>query len=283
MSTVHNPTNFEPKDYEVEDYLDNHRPEYCGQSVDEYAEEVKFWETDMERALGFDWRAKSHHCIHCGNGSVRWITAVLHIPTGERVVFGAVCTNRLGFADKVAFKLAQLQSKAEARKVRFTIWNKRQAFLSTHPEVADILARVDEPQHAKNLFVHDVIAKLNQYGELSPRQVECVISSMKRDDEYAARKAAEALEPQGDAPSGRVTVIGTVVSIKEQEGYMPGTTTLKMLVKLENNSKVWLTCTDDGIQRGDRIQVKATFQVSDTDAHFAFGKRPIIENIMRAS
>lgn len=281
-STVHNPTNFEPRDYEVLDYLDNKRPEYFGQTVEAYEAEVRFWEADMAAALGTDWRAKAHHCIHCGNGSVRWITVVHHLPTNERVVFGAVCTDRLGFANKVAFKLAQLQARADARKVRFTIWNKRQAFLTEHPEVAAILAHVAEPQHAKNLFVHDVLAKLDQYGDLSPRQVECIVSSMTRDNDAAARRAEEAVEPKGAAPSGRQTVTGTVLSIKEREGFMPGSVVFKMLLKLDDNAKVWLTCPDSDIQRGDRVTVKASFEVSHDDPSFAFGKRPIIANVEKA-
>ena len=116
--TVHNPTHFEPSDYEVQDYLDNRRPAYYGEGTEVYEATVKFWEADMERVLGTDWRKKSHSCIHCGNTNVRWITAVSHAPTGDTVVFGSDCTARLGFADKHQFKLALLQSRDAARKVR---------------------------------------------------------------------------------------------------------------------------------------------------------------------
>jgi hypothetical protein len=55
--------------------------------------------------------------------------------------------------------------------------------------------------------------------------------------------------------------------------------TEKMLMKLTTpahvNTKVWLTVPSNGdISVGDVITVKATFEVSRTDAHFAFGKRP---------
>lgn len=127
-----------------------------------------------------------------------------------------------------------------------------------------------------------MLAKLDQYGTLSTRQLAAIVESYNRDNTHAAAKAIEALEPKGDAPSGRVTVKGTVLSIKSVEGYMAGTTTFKMLVKLENNSKVWLTCTDNSIERGDRVTVKATFEVSRDDKSFAFGKRPIVESIQKA-
>lgn len=274
-ATVHNPTNFDPATYEVEDYLDNQRPPYCGGDPDAHRQEVDWWEREMERTLGSDWRAKKNHCVHCGNGSVRWITAVRHKPTDTVVVFGAVCTARLGFADKHAFKLAQLQARAEARKVRFTIYIKRQEFLAAHPEIADALTRVGEPVHAKNTFVQDVLRKLDQYGSLSDAQVSAVIKSMQRDVEFAARKAAEATEPKGAAPSGRVEVSGVVLSTKLVENAFGST--LKMLVKLTNNSKVWVTVPScETVERGDEVTFKATFEVSKDDASFAFGKRPTL-------
>lgn len=276
VPTVHNPTNFEPRDYEVEDYLDNKRPVYCGGHVEEYGREVAQWEADMLRVLGADWRAKAHRCAHCGNGSVRWITAVRHIPTGDVVVFGAVCTDRLGFANKHAFKLAQLQARDEARKVRFTIWNKRQAFLDAHPEITEALVAIARPEHAKNFFARDVLAKLDQYGDLTDRQVNAVVASLARDVQFAERKKVEDAEPKGDAPTGRVKVTGTVLSTKLVEGFQGGTT-MKMLLKLENNSKVWLTAPSRyTIDRGDVLTVTATFEVSRDDKSFAFGKRPTL-------
>ena len=272
-ATIHNPTNFEPSDYIVEDYLDNQRPKYCGGPAEAYEQEVAWWREEMTRTFGADYASKIHHCIHCGNGNVRWITAVKHTPTGDVVVFGSDCTERLGFANKVAFKLAQLQARAKARKVRFVTYNKRTEFLASHPAIAEALVNISKPEHARNDFAQDVLRKLDQYGSLSDAQVNALVKSMARDLEYVARKAAEAAEPKGDAPSGRVQVTGTVLSTKTQEGDWGITT--KMLVKLENNSKVWVTC-PDGVERGDTITFKATFEVSKDDTSFAFGKRPIL-------
>lgn len=85
---------------------------------------------------------------------------------------------------------------------------------------------------------------------------------------------------KGLAPAGRVAVTGIVLSIKTQDGYMGGTV-YKMLLKLTTNAKVWLTCTDASIERGDTVTVKATFEVSRDDPSFAFGKRPIVEGIVK--
>lgn len=275
--TTHNPANFEPSDYVVEDYLDNKPPVYFGQPVELFERERAEWRAEMARTFGPQWQRKIHSCAHCGNGSVRWITAVRHLPTEEVIVFGAVCTARLGFADKHAFKLAQLQARAEARKVKFTIWNKRQEFLAAHPEVAKALTTIDDPIHARNTFAKDVLGKLDQYGTLSDRQVETVLASLKRDVDYAARKAVEDAEPKGEAPRGRKEVTGEVLSIKWVENAFGSTQ--KMLVKLTNNAKVWVTVPGkEKIERGDIVTIRATWTPSRDDASFAFGSRPHLVN-----
>lgn len=282
MATIHNPTHFEPADYEVQDYLDNKRPAYCGGPVELWQEEIKWWEADMARVLGKDWVKKCHRCIHCGNTNVRWITAVLHIPTGDVVVFGADCTDRLGFANRQAWKLAQLKSKAEAGHARLKVWKARTAFLVATPAIAAALDAITEPVHAGNLFVKDVLSKLNQYGSLSERQVAAVVKSLASDLTRAASKAAEALEVKGDAPEGRVEVTGTVLTVKVQEGFYG--TSVKTLIKLENNAKVWLTAPggSGAFSKGDTVTVRATFERSKEDRAFGFGKRPHLVKVVAA-
>lgn len=275
MSTIHNPSNFDPADYEVEDYLDNRRPQYYGQGIEAHKQEVEFWQADMARTFGPDWIKKIHHCSHCGNGRVRWITAVRHKPTNEVCVFGSDCTRRLEFVDKQQFKLAQLQSRDEARKVRLKIWKAREAYLAANPAIGEALVAIDanRPEHAKNAFVRDVLRKLDQYGSLSDKQRDAVVSSLQRDRDYAARQAAAVPEVKGDAPSGRVEVTGVVVSTKEQESQFGWVT--KMLVKFPNGSKGWVTApSKETIDKGDTLTFVATWTVSKDDKSFAFGSRP---------
>lgn len=281
-ATVHNPTNFDPAHYEVEDYLDNKRPEYFGQEIEAYKQEILWWEREMERALGPTWRAKCHRCVHCGNGNIRWITAVRHQPTGDVVVFGSDCTERLGFPDKVTFKLAQLQSRDAARKVRVKAYLKRQAFVEANPAVAAALAAIERPEHAGNHFVKDVLSKLDRYGDLSEKQIAAVTASLARDLTRAAQKAAEALEVKGDAPSGRVDVTGEVLSVQFREGDYGGS--FKSLIKLDNNAKVWVTVPgEDSFKRGDRVTIRATWTPSQDDKSFAFGKRPHLVSVEPAA
>jgi len=280
--TVHNPTNFDPASYEVENYLDNKRPGYYGQPVEVFTDEVKFWEAEMASTFGAEWRKKIGHCVHCGNGRVRWITAVRHLPTNDVVVFGSDCTHRLGFANKHEWKLAVLKSKAEAGHAKMKVWKARVAFLEANPNVAQAVEQAKNPVHAKNAFVHDVLSKLNQYGNLTERQVAAVITSLQRDIDAVARKAVEAVEVKGPAPEGRQTVTGEVLSLKTQEGFYGPQT--KMLVKLANNSRVWVTAPSKAtLSKGDVITFSATFEVSKDDPSFGFGKRPTLVGVKAAA
>lgn len=282
VPTVHNPVNFDPANYEVVDYLDNKRPVYYGQGVPGFELEVKFWEQEMESTFGADWRKKVRRCVHCGNGRVRWITATKYLPTGETVVFGSDCTERLGFANKQAWKLAVLQSKAQAGHAKMKVWNARVRFLEANPAVAVAVEQAKGEAHAKNFFVQDVLSKLNQYGSLSERQVAAVLKSLARDLEVANQKAVEATEVKADAPVGRQTVTGTVLSTKVQESAYG--TVRKMLVKLEGNSRVWVTVPGgSGVERNDVVTFTATFEASKDDKSFAFGSRPVLVNRVEAA
>jgi len=280
--TVHNPTHFEPSAYEVVNYFDNRRPQYYGQGLPAYEQEVRDWENELQATFGPDWRSKVFHCVHCGNGNVRWITATFHAPTGETVVFGSDCTARLGFRNHVAFKLAQLQAKAEVGHKRMKIWKARVAFLEANPVFAAAVEQAKNDLHAKNGFVQDVISKLGQYGSLSERQVAAVLKSLARDVEMSKAKVVEAAEVKGPAPEGRQTVSGVVLSTKVQEGAYGSVR--KMLVKLANASRVWVTVPSKlAVNRNDAITFSATFEVSKDDKSFAFGSRPTVVSVTPAA
>lgn len=273
---VHTPSVFDPAQYEIEDYLDNQRPQYAGGPVESYAAEIQCWQADMERVLGSDWQAKAHRCIHCGNTNVRWITAVRYLPTGEMVVFGADCTARLQFRNRNEFKLAQLKRRGDVRAAALKVWHQVERFLEQNPEIAAARTQIDGPVHAGNAFVQDVLAKLAKYGSLSEKQVAAVKASLARDIERATRREADAQEVRGDAPEGRVEITGEVVALKTQATDFGDTT--KALVKLANNAKVWLTACS-GFERGAVVTVRATFKRSATDRSFAFGSRPQLVRI----
>lgn len=141
----------------------------------------------------------------------------------------------------------------------------------------------------------DIYHKLRKYGSISEKQVALVHKIAQGTIDYQARveerERIAAAAP--DAPSGKQTVSGTVVSLKSQETYFGGVRqySLKMLVVSDEGWKVWATvpasladipikdetgyvmgsrCVDSG----EHITFDVTLEPSPDDKKFAFGKRP---------
>ena len=265
MSTIHNPTHFEPTDYTVTGYYDNQL------------------DTVELRALNIT--GSTHKCCHCGNGTVRYITVCRHAPTQTLVVFGAICTDKLGFSGRSEYLLAKLQARATAHAASQRLRQSIEAFWQRYPDFAALAQPVLEqganhPVHGRNGFALSVLESINRYGSLTDRQRISVEQSLHRDIERAAAKAAAATTPKGDAPEGRVTVTGTVVSLKEYQNdfsYNAWDVVVKMLVELPNGARVFCTRpSGSGIERGQTVTVTASWTRKADDRSFATGKRPIV-------
>ena len=182
------------------------------------------------------------------------------------------------FDPEIAKSIAIRRCKA----IRYS--RKYYAFILAHPEVKQLEREVQKPIHQRNTFVHDVMGKLSQYGSLSDKQLAAVKTSMQRDVDRQARWEATKAEERkhaGPAPSGRVVVTGTVLSAKQIErgNYVWSDEVTKLLVKLENGSKVYVS-EPKGLESkvGDTVTFKATFTPKDDDTTFAFGSRPYVVN-----
>ena len=281
MSTIHNPKNFNPQDYRVIDYFDNRRPEYYfGMSINDYEFMVRQWEGELRAVYGNDFHSKIHRCVHCGQGNVRYIAACQHIPTGEVVTFGDICVHRLEIPNRDEFKSKYIRTKAQREMQAKKNAEARQAILEGNPDFAKAVDCFNEHKdtvHMRNSFARDILNKFHNYHTLSDKQVSAFTNAINRDHEWDAKRKAEDAEPKGDAPEGRVEVTGTILSIQEKDtpfGYV-----FKMLVKLDNNSKVYCTAPQKALDlgRGDTIKFKATFQRAKDDRHFAFGSRPYMQ------
>jgi hypothetical protein len=293
-ASIHHAVNFHPEDYEVLDYLDNRPPSFeqfapcfgapegsyeAARQAFEHARQEWARQMDVYFPHRHEQQPSIHHCTHCGNGNVRYIVAVRHSPTGQNVVFGSDCVARLSFKNQNEFKAAQVRARAEAGNARMAAYAARQKFLAEHPELEAALKEISDPVHARNSFAQDIVSKFNLYGGISDRQLECLISSLKRDHEYAQRKAAEAQEVKGPVPVGRQEFNCEVISTKVQSSDFGDV--LKMLVKLENNSRVWVTVPSaaaaaGSVNRGDKLRIRATVEASKDDLSFGFGKRPTL-------
>lgn len=283
MSTIHNPVNFEPGDYEVIGYFDNQPPKYYfGMSIESFELENKLWREERDRLFG---GPRCYRCCHCGQSNVRYVVAVKHKPTGEHVCFGDICVERLDFEGHDQFAAKHIRSAAQNRMLAEKRAAALEAFCNANPDAKWAMEHIDDEIHARNSFAHDLIRKLREYGNLTERQLQYLKPSMLRDIEHGEQRKAEESEPKGDAPEGRQTILVEVLATKWQENDFGGC--LKMLCKLDNNAKVWCSVPDSDyetgisfwanpeteIKSGKRIKLTATFS-RNGDPSFAYGKRP---------
>lgn len=126
----------------------------------------------------------------------------------------------------------------------------------------------DEPLSRETYFRAELASKLFQFGSLSEKQIAAVRSGLDRELAQAEAKAAA-----GPLDEGRYAIEGEVVSGRYQDSQFGST--YKILVKLDNDNKVWGTCPRalDG-KVGDRVVFTATVERSGDDEHFGFFSRP---------
>lgn len=129
--------------------------------------------------------------------------------------------------------------------------------------------------------IRDIVGKLVKYGNISPKQSGFVASLLKQIIERPIREAQRQAEKDaaGPVPTGRVTMRGEVVGMKEVE-YEPryygdsGIST-KLIIRLENGSKVFGSRFNN-YKKGDQVFFTATVTASKDDAKFGFYKRPVL-------
>jgi hypothetical protein len=276
MSSIHNPKNFQPENYDIVEYMINRPPVFIpgfGMNPNDHLHCVQEWQREMVMVFGEDYRSKIYRCAHCGNGRIKYIVACRHIPSGEVVAFGDTCIKRLGFKDADEFKMNMIRSKANEERKAAKLAEKCNEFMVENPSFGQAIRCYEDHKdiHERNQFAADIVYKFRKYASASERQIAAFIKSVATDHVNAIRREEEAKEVKGPAPEGRVEVKGRILSIKHQDNQWGGC--FKMLVKLENNSKVWLTA-PDGVDTQDIIEFKATFERSRDDESFGFGKRP---------
>ena len=293
MSTIHNPVNFVPENYDVVDYLDNKAPvadEYfyiyradaAAQMLD--GDRVRF-NADFAEYFGMrdtkNGRANiPHTCVHCG-ASIRYVAVAHYAPTGKYVAMGTDCANRCDLTTD-EHQIKNLKRIAIKRAKTMALCSKYARYMSDIPKFADMVKDYNDAKLA-NGFVDSVLRKLHQYGDLTPAQYEGVMKAIPRTMEAVAkgeeRKQADAAKRDAmkaagvTMTEGRRVIEGEVATTKIQE-TMYGDT-LKMLVIDDEGFKYWgsVPAAIDP-KRGDRVALTATVEVSDDDTMFGFFKRP---------
>ena len=165
-----------------------------------------------------------------------------------------------------------------------------QAYIDANPVLGDLVALAAQGP-LQNEFLRDLLNKVIQYGSLSEKQLSAARRAIDRDALYRAERLADAALA-ADVPTGRIEVIGEVISIKDK-GWGP-----KMIVKHTDGWKVWGSVPTSlqsyvpgqmnisnpngmeagtqvtTVQVGDTVKFTATITASDDDPKFGFFKRP---------
>jgi hypothetical protein len=229
-------------------------------------------------------------CDHCG-AHLRYIGILRHNPTGTHIQVGEVCLDSR-FSGLATPQFQALRKAAELDRAQHRIRQAVEAFTRDNPDLAWMAQLPLPDEYTHNSFLVDVAHKLRQYGDLSERQIAAVRASVQREQEFQARKRERlraagnrtSQRPHANVPTGRVEITGEVYKVRfpEPEDAFPST---KVLIADDRGFRVWGTLPSslDSVQRGDRVSLVATVQVSKNDLSFGFYSRPTNGRLLAAA
>ena len=137
---------------------------------------------------------------------------------------------------------------------------------------------LEEALKTDHYIVRDINDRFRRYGSLSEKQIALVLKIAGDQIKQVEVRAQRAQEAHVEAPEGRTTVRGTVVSTKMHDGQYGSV--LKMTVKVTTPEGSWLawgTVPSDihaDVKVGRTVEFDGTFTRSNDKKYFAFFKRP---------
>lgn len=280
---VHSPKNLTTEDYEYLFAGDNDAPGFLVGVDMDWWRSITNWTPELASR-------GTHQCHHCG-AHLRYFAILRHVPSGYAIVVGETCLdNRFALATAEFQRLRQAAAldrqaqriKTAARDFVNGLDGDEKIALDRDVVLTEAFPFISEDSYAHSTIL-DIRRKLwNTHGEATERQVAFVGKLVREAREraaYEARIAAErAAEVRVDAPEGRITFEGVVVSRKWRDSDFGGT--FKLVIKVDDPERggVWLVYVSEpskiATERGDIVNLTATLTRSDRDRSFAFGSRP---------
>lgn len=221
-------------------------------------------------------------CDHCG-ARFDW-GAVYQHTSGKHIVVGNVCADKtMDVPSRAELDVRRMKSQLEAQRKAF-----KATVAACEQAIAGGFVWLYAEAHT-NPTLADIAYKGLTWGGLTARQVEFINRirygvkaqwELDRDAREAARAAEEAAAQPVPVTSERIQVKGVVLTTKEQAGYFPGESVIKMLVKTDAGWKVWGTrpsCID--IKKGVRVEFMARVERSPDDPKFGYFSRPTKVNV----
>ena len=273
---IHCPTNFKPQDYDVVDYFGELTlSDECGHPMPE-----QYGQDAMRLYEGGDRSGNPHpdlnQCDLCGQHFVHG--AVLVHTHGDVITVGGICMSGIAGVPALTDGDRLYRVKRAMREAQ-RVANLRLT-LAENPGINRALK-------TDHYISQDLRGKLIEWGTLSEKQVEL---AFKLQADVANRPPE--LEPAPvPVTDDRVRVEGTILSTKEVEGYMGGTTT-KCLIQVPTDGgafKLWGTLPQKATDaqwdherehgewpeiKGAKIAFTARLEPSRDDEAFGFYKRP---------
>jgi len=222
------------------------------------------------------------HCTHCG-AALKAGAVFEHDSSGEHIIIGSTCVNRLEFESASEIIAAHEENRlyiSGLRKAMRRSWRWK-------PVISFLEAACNNEAVGswERGIAEDMLRKLAKYFSLSRKQIafvrKIVEESPEKEAKIKARKEAdEAMRKNApDWESGRYEIEGKILSIKSVESDWGRS--LKCLIQLDDGRKCWGTVPSGAAaERGDRIEIKATFSPAPDDSKFAFYKRPKLIDIV---
>lgn len=267
---IHAPSNFNPGDYVVTDFVDmkeDHGSAFPGGN---------YWQGHFEERGG---------CDHCGAHGLRYAIVVYHQPSETYIVVGRDCAERFYFDSREALRDIQRAEREAERRRRQEV---RARFREEYPDVAAYLDDLGErPRYKLHPFLADMLDTCARYDQLTEAQAKATRKFLdaehRREQKRQEREAATEPIPTGQG----VEVEGEVVKAEWRDNRYSyyGAPQLKVTVRLDGGGAVWGTAPKAlrlGVAPGDpaealpgkRVRFVANVETAPDKDTFGFFKRP---------
>lgn len=219
-------------------------------------------------------------CHICGSANAIYTALFYHSKSNSYVRTGLDCAETLGCGNVAKFRKAvgsALEQKAGKRKAQAVLEQANLSAAWTLYEQGQKSA-VELPREETTLC--DIVNRLVQYGSVSAPQIAFLRRLVDQIANRAVIKAQRQAEADKAAPvpveGKRMTVRGTILSIKIPDYARGDCGPIRMLVQHKDGWKVWgsLPSNLSGTQKGARIEFDAMVKPSDRDTKFGFFSRP---------
>jgi hypothetical protein len=267
---------------------DVHRPsairveDYSYVGIECFGTDVEPMELQREREVirahmaktGGTYSAHAHggNCAVCGNANAMFTALFHHEPTNTYVRMGRDCADKCDMGNERAFRritdAVTAAREAKAGKLR------AEGVLNARDLSAAWAIYTGAGEGNEEATIRDIVGRLVRYGNMSDAQETFLRNLLSRIEKRTEVQAAREQERAAAQPvrEGRFTIAAEVVSVKLQENGF-GTRRV-MTIRTAEGWMAWGTAPAD-CERGQMINITATFAVSDSDPKFGFFKRPI--------